>query len=95
MKQISFLSSKERIFNIQMTYYFQEYINQVIFNQSLNKFSVSDTIIGKYNGALNLTSVKELVEYLWSGGTMDVSYSKVLESEIKEYNDYFEYYTSI
>lgn len=57
-----------------------------------NKFGVSDTTIGKYNGDLNLTSVKELVEYLWSCGTMGVSYSKVLESEIKEYNDHFEYY---
>jgi hypothetical protein len=57
-----------------------------------NKFSASDTIVGKYNGDLNLTSIKELVEYLWSCGTMGVSYSKVLESEIKEYNDHFEYY---
>ena len=62
------------------------------FQPALNKFSVSDTIIGKYNGDLNLTSVKELVEYLWSGGTIDVGYSKVIESEIKEYNEYFEYY---
>jgi len=57
-----------------------------------NKFFTSDTLIGKYNGELNLTSVKELVEYLWSCGTIGVSYSKVLESEIKEYNDNFEYY---
>ena len=57
-----------------------------------NKFFTSDTLIGKYNGESNLTSVKELVEYLWSCGTIGVSYSKVLESEIKEYNDYFEYY---
>jgi len=57
-----------------------------------NKFFTSDTLIGKYNGELNLTSVKELVEYLWSCGTIGVSYSKVLESEIKEYNDHFEYY---
>ncbi|HEY5124514.1 MAG TPA: hypothetical protein VIK14_12345 [Ignavibacteria bacterium] len=62
------------------------------FQPVLNKFSVSDTIIGKYNGELNLKSVKELVEYLWSCGTMDISYSKVLESEIKEYNEYFKYY---
>ena len=61
------------------------------FQPVLNKFSVSDTLIGKYNGELNLTSVKELVEYLWDCGTMDVNYSKVLESEIKEYNEYFEY----
>lgn len=57
-----------------------------------NKFSVTDTTIGKYNGDLNLTSVKELVEYLWTCGTIDVLYSKVIESDIKEYNEYFEYY---
>ena len=62
------------------------------FQPVLNKFSVSDTLIGKYNGALNLTSVKELVEYLWSCGTMDANYSKVLTSEIKEFDEYFKYY---
>lgn len=62
------------------------------FQPVLNRFSISDTMIGIYNGALNLTSVKELVEYLWSCGTMDASYSEVLESEIKEFNEYFEYY---
>jgi Mg2+ and Co2+ transporter CorA len=62
------------------------------FQPVLNKFSVSDSIIGKYNGELNQTSVKELVEYLWSCGTMDVSYSKVLETELKEYDECFEYY---
>ena len=58
----------------------------------LNKFSVSDTLIGKFNGELNLSTVKELIEYLWDCGTMDANFSKVLESEIKEYNEYFEYY---
>ena len=62
------------------------------FQPVVNHFNVSDTIIGNYNGELNLTSVKELVEYLWSSGTMNVSYSKVLESEIKEFDDHFEYY---
>jgi hypothetical protein len=57
-----------------------------------NKFGVSDTTIGKYNGDLNLTSVKELVEYLWSGGTINVGYSKVIGSELKVYDEYFEYY---
>jgi hypothetical protein len=57
-----------------------------------NKFFTSDTLIGKYNGELNLSSVKELVEYLWSCGTMDVSYSKVLNTELKEYDEYFDYY---
>jgi hypothetical protein len=62
------------------------------FQPALNRFSVYDTLIGKYNGELNMASVKELVEYLWSCGTMDVSYSKVLEAEIKEYGEYFDYY---
>jgi len=62
------------------------------FQPVLNRFSVSDTIIGKYNGELSLSSVKELVEYLWSCGTMDVNHSKVLESVIIEFNDHFEYY---
>jgi hypothetical protein len=62
------------------------------FQPLLNRFSLSDTLIGKYNRELNLTSVKELVEYLWSCGTMNVSYSKVLNRELKEYEKYFEYY---
>ena len=62
------------------------------FQPILNKLNVSDTLIGKYNSELNITSIKEFVEYLWSCGTIGVSYSKVLESEIKEYNDHFEYY---
>jgi hypothetical protein len=62
------------------------------FQPVVNHFNVSDTIIGTYNEELNLASVKELVEYFWSCGTMNVSYSKVLESEIKEFNDHFEYY---
>ena len=62
------------------------------FQPEINKFSVSDPSIGTYNGELNLTDVKELVEYLWSCGTMDARYSKVLVSEIKEFDEYFEYY---
>lgn len=62
------------------------------FQPALDKFSISDTTIGKYNGEMNLIKVKELIEYLWSAGTIDVSFSKVLESDIKEFNDYFEYY---
>ena len=61
------------------------------FQPVLNKFSVSDTLIGKLNGELNLSSVKELVEYLWDCGTLGINFSKVLESEIKEFNEYFEY----
>jgi hypothetical protein len=62
------------------------------FQPSINKFSVSDTLIGIYNGEMSLTSVKELVEYLWSCGTMDTNYSKVLETELNEYGGYYEYY---
>jgi hypothetical protein len=62
------------------------------FQPVIDKFSVYDTLIGKYNGELNLSSVKELVEYLWSCGTMDVSYSKVLNTELKDSGEYFEYY---
>lgn len=62
------------------------------FQPALNRFSISDTIVGKYNGELSLSSVKELVEYLWSCGTMDINHSKVLESEIEEFYDHFEYY---
>jgi hypothetical protein len=61
------------------------------FQPVLNKFLKSDTI-GQYNGDLSLLSIKELVEYLWSSGSLGISYSKVLESEIKEYADYYEYY---
>lgn len=61
------------------------------FQPVLNQFSVSDTLIGKFNGELNLTTVKELIEYLWDCGTMDVNFSKVLDSEINEYSEYFEY----
>jgi len=62
------------------------------FQPTLNKFSVVDSIVGKYNGGLTLNDVKELVEYLWSCGTMDANYTKVITSEIKEFNDHFEYY---
>jgi hypothetical protein len=61
------------------------------FQPVLNQFSVSDTLIGKFNGELNLTTVKELIEYLWDCGTLDVNFSKVLDSEINEYSEYFEY----
>lgn len=62
------------------------------FQPVLNKFSVSDSLIGIYNGEMNLVNVKELVEYLWSCGTMDASYSKVSETELNEHDGYFEYY---
>lgn len=60
------------------------------FQPALNKFSVSDSLVGKYSGELSLVDVKELVEYLWSCGTMDVTYSKVITSEIHEFSDRFE-----
>ena len=62
------------------------------FQPTLNKFSVSDTIVGKYNGELTLNNVKELVEYLWSCGTMDANYTKVITSELQEFGDRFESY---
>lgn len=62
------------------------------FQPALNKFSVSDSLVGKYNGVLNLSDVKELVEYLWSCGTMKVHNSKVITSEIRELSDHFESY---
>ena len=62
------------------------------FQPALNKFSVSDSFVGKYNGEVKLNEVKELVEYLWSCGTMDVHYSKVITTRIKEFSDRFESY---
>jgi hypothetical protein len=61
------------------------------FQPVLNMFYKPDTI-GKYNSELSLPNIKELVEYLLSCGTLGVNYSKVLRAEIKEYNDYYEYY---
>lgn len=57
-----------------------------------NKFITSDTLIGNYNGELNISSVKELVEYLWSCGTIGISYTKVLESAIAESEEHYEYH---
>lgn len=62
------------------------------FQPALNKFSVSDSLIGKYNGVLHLNDIKELVEYLWSCGTLKVHHSKVITSEIRELSDHFESY---
>lgn len=62
------------------------------FQPALNKFSASDSLVGKYNGVLNLNEVKELVEYLWSCGTLRVYHSKVITSEIRELSDHFESY---
>ena len=62
------------------------------FQPVINKFSISDTIVGKYNGDLNPGNVKELVEYLWSNGSTGFWHTKVLRSEINEFNDYYEHY---
>jgi hypothetical protein len=60
------------------------------FQPTLNIFSVSDSLVGIYNGKLNLNDVRELIEYLWSCGTMDVNYSKVITTGIEEFSDRFE-----
>ncbi len=61
------------------------------FEPKLDKFLEQDTI-GIYNGELSLASVKELIEYLWSCGSMAIYNSKVIESKITEYHDYYEQY---
>lgn len=61
------------------------------FQPELDKFKVPD-VVGQYNGDLQVDSVKELVEYLWSCGSIGLGHSKVIESKIKEYDTYFEQY---
>ena len=36
------------------------------FQPAINRFSVNDTLIGIYNGDMNLAKAKDLIEYLWS-----------------------------
>ena len=62
------------------------------FQPAINRFSVNDTLIGIYNGDMNLAKAKDLIEYLWSCGTVNVNYTKVSEASIKESDDHFEYY---
>jgi hypothetical protein len=62
------------------------------FKPLLNRFSVSDSIIGEFNGELTLLNVEELVEYLWSCSSMNAGFTKVLKSETREYTDSFESY---
>ena len=57
----------------------------------LEKFRKPDTI-GVYNGQLDMSKTKEFIEYLWSCGSLGIYDSKVIESQINEYNDYFEQY---
>jgi hypothetical protein len=54
-----------------------------------NKFTDIDTI-GIYNGELTSNNVKELIEYLWSCGTLSI-YDKVVESSIADKEDEFEH----
>lgn len=54
-----------------------------------NKFTDIDTI-GIYNGELTSNNVKELIEYLWSCGTLSI-YDKVVESTIADKEDEFEH----
>jgi hypothetical protein len=61
------------------------------FQPKLDKFKEPDTI-GIYNGELSKNSVNELVEYLWSCGSIGLGHSKVIESQIKEFNSYYEQY---
>ena len=61
------------------------------FQPKLDKFRVLDTI-GIYNDELDEYRVKELIEYLWSCGSLGLDHSKVIESQIQEYSDYFEQY---
>ena len=61
------------------------------FQPKLDKFQEPDTI-GVYNGELSENNVNELVEYLWSCGSIGLGHSKVIESQIMEYNDYYEQY---
>lgn len=57
----------------------------------LDKFKMPDTV-GTYNGQLDTSKAKEFVEYLWSCGSLGIYNSKVIESQITEYNDYFQQY---
>ena len=57
----------------------------------LDRLKKSDTI-GVYNGQLDTTRAKEFVEYLWSCGSFRIDDSKVIKSQINEYDNYFEQY---
>lgn len=60
------------------------------FQPFLKRFSASDSVVGKNSGEINLSYVKELAEYLWSCGTMNSDYTKVLKSETQEFSVRFE-----
>lgn len=61
------------------------------FQPKLDKFREPDTV-GIYNGGLKVDSVKLLIEYLWFNGSVGLGNSKVIKSEINEYDDYYEQY---
>ncbi|MBI9060612.1 MAG: hypothetical protein JEZ14_01400 [Marinilabiliaceae bacterium] len=48
-------------------------------------------LVGIYNGELSITNVKQLIEYLWSCGTLGI-YDKVVESSTINKGDKFEHY---
>lgn len=52
-----------------------------------NKFSNIDTV-GVYNGEWTINNIKELIEYLWSCGTLNTS-DKVISSSISNIEDDF------
>lgn len=55
-----------------------------------DRFTEIDTI-GIYNGEVTTSEIKELIEYLWSCGTLGFTY-KVVESRITDKDDSFEQY---
>lgn len=61
------------------------------FQPKLDKFKEPDTV-GTYNGGLKVDSVKLLIEYLWFNGSVGLGHSKVIKSQINEYDDYYEQY---
>lgn len=54
-----------------------------------NRFTNIDTI-GVYNGELTSNNIKELIEYLWSCGTLSI-YDKVVESATTDKGGIFEH----
>lgn len=63
------------------------------FQPELDLFRREDNLtIGIYNGELSNENFKELVEYLWSCGSLRLDHHKVLVSQTKEFNDYYEQY---
>jgi hypothetical protein len=61
------------------------------FIPQLDRFKKPDTI-GVFNGQMVEKKVKDFIEYLWGCGSLGISNSKVIESQITEYNNYFGQY---